>query len=396
MKGFVFLILITYSQTCTAVRLLHAGTYHNLKTNEPLVLDTGNFSFIGLKMNGLGSKSWIDGRKATRIRFSNCFFKGNNAGTAILTSNNLTILDSCYFLNLESALVFCVADPNSQNDSIRIFRSTFFNNQTSVYLKSGNINLELRENDFSNLSSLWKETIGLRIGKKATIHNNLGGEGTFFSPLPCGNLWPTLKMQKNTNSKWTSIHFDSLTNQVSYFRFKNELVGSIYPLYSHWFSIIETKWEAKGNLDAKDWCLQFPDSIIYKCKTKTLEQSGWPSNHVVVIQNKEIKWPTITGQFRSGRKETLKADLSEFDSEIGDPIPNHTSGKTYIPVFWTKEKGELVIFESSTGREKERKAIFKGRQMVEFNIQAWPSGVYGYRLEGEGKCPEPKKLIIIH
>jgi len=60
-------------------KVLKAGTYQSLKPTEPIVLDTGNFVFIGLEMSGMDASlvvrdPWFYASKADNIRFVNCGF----------------------------------------------------------------------------------------------------------------------------------------------------------------------------------------------------------------------------------------------------------------------------------------------------------------------------------
>jgi hypothetical protein len=65
-------------------------------------------------------------------------------------------------------------------------------------------------------------------------------------------------------------------------------------------------------------------------------------------------------------------------------------------VVWNKDKGKLVVFDVSSGIEVWSKTLEKGNQKILVNVSNLAAGVYGYRLEGNCPCPEPKRLVVVH
>jgi len=184
---------------------------------------------------------------------------------------------------------------------------------------------------------------------------------------------------------------------LNYFNYSNEFIGKVFPDDLNNANRVDLKpfRVAKSPKAVLDWCtLNHPSDP--NCSSNPSTYIDWHSDWTAVCNNLDTDVDYFPLRMAVRSSITANANLEKMEPMLGDPLPNPASGKTYIPVFWTKEKGELVVFEISTGRQKESKLIQKGRQMVEFELSSWPSGVYGYRLEGEGKCPEPKKLIIIH
>jgi hypothetical protein len=54
-----------------------------------------------------------------------------------------------------------------------------------------------------------------------------------------------------------------------------------------------------------------------------------------------------------------------------------------------------VVFELGTGKKVMLQALGSGKQNIILDLSTLSAGVYGYRLEGNCPCPEPKKLIVV-
>ena len=136
MKCFL-LFLVSFS--AYGQRLLKAGVYKSLKTTEPIVLDTGTFTFIGLEMSCIVPPSgargpelvWLDGRKAKQLILFNCVFEGTGKEIAILNSGDLRV-SNCSFENMGEGIL--QTSPPESLRKIEIRHNLFKDNITSIHL----------------------------------------------------------------------------------------------------------------------------------------------------------------------------------------------------------------------------------------------------------------------
>lgn len=156
---------------------------------------------------------------------------------------------------------------------------------------------------------------------------------------------------------------------------------------------------AKSPKAVKQFCLGLYGSGpgYTACLVNPENETGWQTNWVSVCENLDDQTEYFARPGSSSRKAIAGEALEDPDTVyLGDAVPNPTKETATITVNWPKEKGELVIFELGTGKVVKRHPIGNGQQQTTFQIKDLSAGVYGYRLEGECPCPEPKRLIVIH
>jgi len=118
--------------------------------------------------------------------------------------------------------------------------------------------------------------------------------------------------------------------------------------------------------------------------------NGGPLDH--------IPFP-IPKPLASGLVSAMLESLTKDKVYLGQSIPNPANGRVTIPVLLTEFKGNTVleIFELTSGKTMSQKVISGlGQHMVDFDVQTWAVGIYGYRiLLPEGKSPAPRKMVLV-
>jgi len=404
----LFLFFITIS--AFGQNVLKAEIYNNLKPRKSIVLDTGSFTFTGLEMKDIEGEIWLDARKAKSLTLNNCRFERNKKGKgiAVLVHCSLTITNSLM------RNMWCGIQIAGNGNTCDIQKNTFENLRYGLWLREG-------AHPFANFRcNVFKHTLaasggtdnlgtGLYVGAQGSpsvapsITGNIGGNGnqSIGNPNPNANVWP--KDPNNTTqspSNWVSIQKPDAGGQLTYFGYSNEVIGTVYPQSLPNRVFVDPYRSAKSPYFIKNWCDAYHGGNVNSCytvPTNFLNASSkpWQDSWDAVCENLGDDFEFFARQAVAG--DTIGEEKpGSNQSVLGNPIPNPSAGKTYIPVLWLHERGNLQVFELTSGKVVASKPIRQGRQMVEFELSSWPSGVYGYRLEGEGKCPEPKKLIIIH
>jgi hypothetical protein len=132
MKALVF-VLFSLIPAFSQGQSLAPGIHRNLKPTQPLVLDTGSFTFIGLEMQNLGKGIWLDARKAREVVLLQCrFSSGNMQGKGVLSSGNLKVR-RCSFSNLEQALLQETA-PGTRL-AVEVSHNLFIDNRAAISLQ---------------------------------------------------------------------------------------------------------------------------------------------------------------------------------------------------------------------------------------------------------------------
>jgi len=112
MKKVVLLLILLFPFALIGQKVLKAGTYQSLKPTESIVLDTGNFTFIGLEMSalsplrGFGGLEFImiDARVARSIEMIDCQIAGNGTETGLRIGEGKATITNGLFDNLAIAI----------------------------------------------------------------------------------------------------------------------------------------------------------------------------------------------------------------------------------------------------------------------------------------------------
>ena len=273
-----------------------------------------------------------------------------------------------------------------------------------IWLEQGKLNLSLTCNRFLPDTFMIDTLVGLEIGVGTIIENDvIGGSGNGQgNGFPNANIWPRKVGSTSIVSpdNWISIRKPDAGGLLDYYNFINEFIastGKIIPETGPNRVRIFSFKTAKSPKAVREWCLaNYPGAGFAECLINPQEQVGWSSNWVPVCNNLD---DTIEYFARQAVEKTSITPISTGENDqiyLSEPIPNPANEEAEIVLNWPKEKGILVVFDLSTGKRVWSTALEKGKQSKIISLKGFVSGVYGYRLEGECPCPEPKRLIVIH
>jgi hypothetical protein len=311
-----------------------------------------------------------------------------------------------------------------------IRQNTFFNNLTSIYLDKGLHNLNLRCNAFSQTSTIptGEERIGLFIGQEASLfQNRIGGNGS-TSPVgsPNSNYFPRsinpITQEIEPFPGYFSVWNESV-NPVEYYKFDNEDLGNINSVNE---MIQPQVTITRQNLE--NWCNTIPASttqpnwqrsssqtngnVIFSdlsdCRNMDVGEIALlksygliPNNWVLACEGgslDNIAFP-VTRPADPNLISEMAESLSKNKVYLGQSIPNPAKDKVSIPVLLSELKGKAIleIFEIGSGKRLAQKEITAlGQHMVEFEVQSWAAGMYGYRLVlSDKKSPSPRKMVLV-
>lgn len=294
--------------------------------------------------------------------------------------------------------------------------NTFSSNGTGIYLDNGTFNLELRCNIFETDENLnEEERVGLQMGETAVIvGNKIGGNGGIDQPLPNANIWPWVwdgtapNQTKESPANWTSISKMDAGSLLDYFHYTNEIVDRVFPssgayrvrkspnlsaaspkVVKTW---CETHYPALTNEQLYLACLADPTDPVLTGEAWDIQTQGVPSCYELL--DDEVDY--FARQAVSQNTTQVNVRASQMQGYLGEAEPNPSSRTCSIPIIWNQDKGKLVVFDLASGKEVWSRLVATGRQKIEIDVSKLASGVYGYRLEGDCPCPEPKRLVVVH
>jgi hypothetical protein len=419
-----------------AQTLLKAGTYHNLKSDKPIVLKKGSFSFIGLQMNRIASStafrgSWIDGHKADTVRFFDCLFSGIEKGT-VLKLSGVVKIENCVFeavpfkieslkrkesqmnsiktgieyqqgssiavsnstlKNLNYGIVFYGTTQGSAINNIK--ENTFDNNQHSLLFKSSykasyQVNFNCNRFNYTSAAPFTKR-YGIYVENGANMPN-IGGTGANGVDYPSGNWWPrnpsTDPQVTNWSSPtdWITIRNGS-ANNWTYFRYKNEFVGE------NGISILNNLGSGISLVN------QATNFIVSNLNNPTLTNTYLGSTLRQDCFNFGAA-PVFPTRQAVDVAEELKAKTEPAKSAyLLDPVPNPANRSTHIGFVLdpNAHNSFIELFEIATGKLQKRMGITIGKEgTLEIGLHALPSGIYGCRLVSDGALVDWKRISIVH
>jgi len=429
MKHIFFLLFLPF---WAFSRSLQPGVYKDLKPDKPIVLGHGEYTFINLEMVKLGKGVWLDARKAKNLTLIGCRFESEGMkGTGVLAAQQLTV-QVCTFSRLEKGIKVVAKKTKveiAQLNQLIIIGNTFTNNLTSVYLDNGFHSLDLKCNVFN------AEELSFSLDRKGVV---IGAEASLFQSRIGGNNSPNALGDPNSNYFPRTIGVNNVIqpfpgyysvwneseNPIDYYKYENEDLGSLFPSFGSnsvnelpQFQITVTR----QNLE--NWCNEMPP---------TATQPNWQSNGQVAFNNltdcremEEIEllalksfqlipnnWVLacdggpldfvsfpIPRPIGANLVSEIAESLSKDKVYLGQSIPNPARARVTIPVLLSELKGKAIleIFDLGSGRILAQKAITTlGQHMLDFEVQNWAAGMYGYRLLlTEGKAPSPKKMVLL-
>jgi len=429
MKRFVTLLLLCLNALTPSFGRargdLKAGIYHNLKTREAIVLDTGTFVFIGLELKDMGKYIWLDGRKAKSITLSHCRFEGNNNDTCLLASGVVTIGHS-EFKNFQTAILY----QDQDNKTLKVFRNHFSENDSAIviYKKQNSetlkLSFSLKCNEFSTSSSAKINRIqkGLVIGKGVELgYTSAGiflsqrigsGERNFWDSFeyPNGNIWPGGsifgKERKVINGIFVDIHnpdsnlavanhpnWISIDNQsgnsLQYYRYEGEFVG--------WGKAILGEVVFVPSETNRKWQLDV-GMVSDTCAYKLQQAKGQASPFVCEQLIDEQPFLLPTHWQRDMTKENLNPPKDNIIF-VGEPEYERQSDLHRIRIWLPKEIEQAVLqYLDKDGLTVLQTNYISGRAWSEaiLDFRYTEPGVYFYRLISDGKAGNTKKLIVVH
>lgn len=381
------LLLFFFPLSLQAQKLLKAGLYYDLKPKETIVLDTGSFTFIGLEMKGLGDGIWLDARNASSLKLLGCQFEADHSGTAVFTSGN-TNIEHSRFLGLKIGMKMTSSFTRYSNAYTRLSIKTshFWGNEKSIYLAEGSVGVQVLCNYFSpgNL----KKAIGLFVDSVAWPFlfqlNNSGGN----EPLSGGNIWPKKANDFESPDGWTSLWNQNLSERIDYRPYLNEFVGNTFPISGKGAWHIQASQISPAPYYLRQFCMdRYP-----KDQEKFKQCTSDPISHL----NLGFQLlPDLCYHYDDPKEAAVDSSQMALGAYLGDVklVPNTRKGT--LELYWTEEKGKLIVFDLATGRQVMAEELKMGIQKIKLDISALAAGVYGYRLEGNCPCPEPKRLVVV-
>lgn len=354
------------------------------------MLDTGSYTFIGLEMKDLGKGIWLDGRKAKSLTLVGCRFEGKGKGLGVLIGKRADI-QFCSFIQLETGVQFSSLKDGVGFDSIgkvHIRSNHFWGNYTSVFLEKGKVEVDFYCNYFS--PGLRENAIGIYFGKALQLlFGELNGDGAMGNKMPGGNVWPKKRNQFESPLGWVSLWNENPSNALSYNRYIQEFVGTVFPITG------KNAWRIMGDRLAptpwyiRDFCIkQFPNNpegfrqCIFNPQDAPDNLNNLLPDFCYTYDDPIFPEPDPYG--------------IEEESILGDAVPNPSKETATISLNWPKEKGTLILFELGSGKVVWKNQVTKGKTKIDVPVKSFSAGVYGYRLEGDCPCPEPKRLVVVN
>ena len=400
---------------------LKAGTYHNLKPTEPIVLDSGRYTFVSLEMNHLGKEIWLDARKATSLTLLRCRFEGNENEMGLFASGDVTISHS-EFRHFQTAIRY--EDKGSQ--TLKLFRNFFEDNDSAVIIHPGSETLKLsfalKCNEFAFSSTGTKRNRmrkGLVIGSGVELGHSSGGifipqrmgsgERNFWDvyEYPNGNIWPDGASGKREriimNGMFVDLHhpdsslalpnypnwiaIDNQTGKsLQYHRYENEFVG--------WGKVILGEVDFVPSETNRKWRLE-PGKTADTCAYTLQQPKGQTIPHVCEQLVDEQPFLLPTHWRREINKENLQPpnDKKPFASE---PLYMPETGQTRIQCWLPQEvKQAMLQYLDKDGTVLQNNPI-SGRSWSEamLDLRYTEPGTYNYRILTDGIPSQNKKLVI--
>jgi len=348
-----------------------------------------------------------------------------------IVSNKVSVTGNT-FTNVDRGVVI-VGEAGATSPLNQVIKgNTFTNNLTSVYLDKGFHNLDLRCNVFNAEElSFSLDRKGVVIGADANLfENRIGGTPLTDPPgEPNSNYFPRTIDVNNVIQPFPGYYsvWNESENQIDYYNFGNENLGNIEPNQLSGFpNFVEPKPVAQITVtrqNLENWCNEMPPTAtqpnwqsngqvafnnLTDCRemeeTELLSLKSFqliPNNWVLACDGGPLDFVSfpIPRPIGANLVSEIAESLSKDKVYLGQSIPNPARARVTIPVLLSELKGKAIleIFDLGSGRILAQKAITTlGQHMLDFEVQNWAAGMYGYRLLlTEGKAPSPKKMVLL-
>ncbi|HRH33860.1 MAG TPA: hypothetical protein PKY12_02330 [Catalimonadaceae bacterium] len=315
---------------------------------------------------------------------------------------SFTTLTRCTLQNLNYGMVFYGSTASGTRTN-SITENQFANNEQNLRFRNtykSNFKLNLKCNTFTTPASPAPFTTRYGIWVEAGAEMpDIGGDLSPATPeKPAGNWWPvagttdpgippnwpiTLNSGIDMEGWYSPIGWETVHNltedEWSYFQYKNEYLGPYFnPNGNPYFlpNIVDRVVRSRSDqvnstaFVMDDACSNFGQILVFPTRPAISQDSTLTAN-VIAMQ--------------SG------------DQFLGQNIPNPSTSTTAIFYkFPDKSKrGRLEFFELGTGRIVKSIGIqVAGQGKIEFGLQGFANGIYGYRLFAEDKPVAWKKMIV--
>jgi hypothetical protein len=334
------------------VDVLPSGIYNHLRSDKPLVLDTGNYTFNGLEMDlskeerGKG-RILLDARKARFVLMDHCRLVAGPADTGLLTNGRVKLA-----FNRFTGMAVAVGTqlPSDSITHFLAYRNVFSDNGVCIDLRPAlaetiaRFELQLKCNAFEVSPGSEQGKVvrkGLVLAKGLLLQsgllapsNSIGGPENPMSqglPYPNGNIWPTAQKDRSqlpiegggpldlhhpahgwpNFRNWIAI--DNQTGkEVAYYRYENEFVG--------WGPAIRGMVDFPLPNNHRNLALD-PDLVDDTCIYKTQQPAGFANPAVCeqLIDEQPFLLPTLISAMKPDPSKTLVLP-SDKQHWLGEPI----------------------------------------------------------------------------
>ena len=203
----------------------------------------------------------------------------------------------------------------------------------------------------------------------------------FSEPLPSAfaDVWFTQPIEQQDSSILVLATELQLSNQYRVLRFNAS--GSIVNTYTF----------------ASAFSLRmYPFNMIY-VRNGNYFISGWSDSAIDSIFSDHYYWATIGPLGVPSVYTGTPATVAPARNWLGEAYPNPTTGTVTIPYSLPAgtKQARLVVYELALGRELRSMALTAEQSRMALQLHELPSGLYGYRLEADGRLLQNRKLALV-
>jgi hypothetical protein len=334
-----------------------------------------------------------------------------NSGISITESNFSPESNGVFKVTSGFTGIQALAEANTTH-TLTLTGNKFTDLNTSIDLqKQGSdhgdafFDLTLRCNEFEQTAEIpnGQQRIGLRLGEEAAPSGSIGNNGLGNNGNPSGNVWPIDPAILAANpvwmgpgvinnwlspQGWTSLQNNNPNAVLEYWAYNNEFVWPI----SNNLQLTRVRTRIQGSEE---------ELMMYRKGTipptddpgvvRYIEQCTEDLPNVFPLPLRQAVHPVTAN--------SPMATENRNSPILGDAIPNPAIDQVQIPVYIPNgfQKNYSISLFDLTGKSiLLHIPIYEtGQVKISISLKDVPSGVYGYRLQEDGKSLGARKLVIL-